>query len=144
MKAIISDYDSPHFPFELTWKLGSVYHSSVFATVEQAREYILGRYGNVRIIDKTRYAMKLTEDDKRLLRSWGHEESDFAQIEEAFSASKTKYELNDKPISREKAIEVLGRECYLSGIARSAFHFTAERETQSGDSVYFDSHNLFR
>lgn len=144
MTAVISDYDSPYFPFQVTWKLGSVKHSNVFATAEQARGYILGRYGNVRIIDKTRCAMKLTEEDKRLLRSWDVAESDFAQIEEAFSAAKTKYELNGKRISRQKAIELLGREGYLSGIVRSAFHFTAERKTQAGDSVYFDSRNLFR
>lgn len=88
--------------------------------------------------------MELTEKDKAMLREWGHPESDFRQIEEAFKKSKTKYELGDKPISREEAISLLGREQYLSGIARSAFHYTAVRETPDGKFVYFDSSNLFR
>lgn len=88
--------------------------------------------------------MKLTKEDKRLLQSWGVEERNFAQIEEALNATKTKYELNGKPISRERAIELLGRKDYLSGIVRSAFHYTAARETQTGETVLFDSYNLFR
>lgn len=144
MKAVISYYDSPFFPFRLSWKLGSIEYSDVFETAEQAGCYITGRFGKVQIIDKTRCDMKLTEDDKQLLRSWNIEEREFAQIEEAFSVSKTKYSLNGKRISRQKAIELLGREGYLSGIARSAFHYTAARETQTGDCVIFDSHDLFR
>lgn len=88
--------------------------------------------------------MKLTRTDKELLLSWGHPESDLPQIEEAFKKSKTKYELGDKPISREEAISLLGHEQYLSGIARSAFHMTAARETFDGKTVLFDSSNLFR
>ena len=88
--------------------------------------------------------MKLTNTDKALLLEWGHPESDFQQIEEAFKKTKTKYELGDKPISREDAISLLGREQYLSGISRSAFHYTAVRETPDGQLVCFDSSNLFR
>lgn len=89
--------------------------------------------------------MKLIESDKKLLKKWGVQEKDFPQIEEAFQKSKTKYELGSVPISRDKAIQVLGRERYLSGIARSAFHFTAAREVpMSGEVVYFDSSALFR
>lgn len=88
--------------------------------------------------------MKLTSADMALLLEWGHPESDFQQIEEAFKKSKTKYKFGDKPISREEAISLLGREQYLSGISRSAFHYTAARETPDGQFVYFDSSNLFR
>ena len=144
MKAVISYYDSPYFPFCVSWKIGSVKHSNVFETAEQAERYITGWFGKVQIIERTRCDMKLTEGDKQLLRSWNFEEREFAQIEEAFSASKTKYSLNGKRISRQKAIELLGREGYLSGIARSAFHYTAARETQTGDCVIFDSHELLR
>lgn len=91
--------------------------------------------------------MKLTNEDKALLLHWGYTEKDFAQIEEAFQKSKTNYELGDFRISREEAIRLLGRRQWLSGIARSAFHWTAAREvpmSMSGEVVYFDSSNLFK
>ena len=88
--------------------------------------------------------MNLTEEDKKMLLSWGFTEDDFWQIAEAIHKSKTKYELGDTPISREEAIRLLGREKYLSGIARSAFHHSAVRETESGRRIYFDSSRLFR
>lgn len=94
--------------------------------------------------------MKLTESDKRYLVNIGHEEKDFAQIEEALSARTTTYELNKvighklRDVSREEAISLLGRNLYLSGIARSAFHGTAIRENEQGDRVLFDSTKLFR
>ena len=91
--------------------------------------------------------MKLTAADKKMLLEWGHPERDFPQIEEAFKKSKTKYELGNKSISREKAISLLGQRQYLAGIARSAFHFTAAQPvptSTTGETVYFDSYNLFR
>ena len=91
--------------------------------------------------------MRLTKSDKELLISWGFAEKDFSQIEEAFYKSKTKYKLGSTPISREEAIRLLGRERYLSGIARSAFHFAAGRDvpnSMSGEVVYFDSSRLFK
>lgn len=88
--------------------------------------------------------MKLTADDKKMLQEWGHPERDFQQIEKAFQKSKTKYKLGSMPISREEAISLLGQKQYLSGIARSAFHYTAVGETPDGRFVYFDSSNLFR
>lgn len=88
--------------------------------------------------------MKLNNEDKTLLLDWGYTEKDFAQIEEAFQKRKTSYELNSTSISREKAIELLGRRQYLAGIARSAFHRTAAQEAGNGQFVYFDSSNLFR
>lgn len=88
--------------------------------------------------------MKLTEADKEMLLEWGHPESDLPQIEEALKKSKTKYETGGAAISREEAVSLLGRETYLSGISRSAFHYTACRQTPDGKVVYFDSSNLFR
>ena len=85
--------------------------------------------------------MKLNKEDKALLKEWGHLESDLEQIEEA--TRKTKYELNDKNISTKKAIEILGREKYLSGISRSAFHWTALRSNDNNESVFFNSSKLF-
>lgn len=86
--------------------------------------------------------MKLTQDDKALLIKWGHTEHDFAQIEEA--TRRTTYSYCGERINREKAISLLGREQYLSGIARSAFHYTAMRETEDDQAVYFDSSSLFK
>lgn len=87
--------------------------------------------------------MKLTKADKDLLLSWGYDESDFPQIEEAMRKKKTQYELGNSQISREEAIQRLGRRNFLSGIARSAFHYSAVRETIDGERVYFDSSRLF-
>lgn len=86
--------------------------------------------------------MKLTEKDKELLLKWGHSERDFAQIEEA--TRRTTYRYCGKEIEREKAIYLLGDEQYLSGISRSAFHFSATQETRDGHIVYFDSIRLFK
>ena len=85
--------------------------------------------------------MKLTKEDKELLTSWGYPDEDFAQIE--IATSKTTYKMNEKKISLNKALEVLGRREYLSGIGRSAFHFTACRENEKGEIVHFDSSKLF-
>lgn len=93
--------------------------------------------------------MKLTNKDKEYLKKLGYTSIDFAQIEQA--TGKTNYTLCDEnsgketTINREKAIEVLGREKYLSGISRSAFHWSAVRETETENIyVYFDSSKLFR
>lgn len=88
--------------------------------------------------------MKLTRKDKELLFSWGYTEQDFPQIEEATHSTKTKYELDGNPIDRAEVIRLLGRKAYLSGIARSAFHWSAMRETDDGRTIGFDSSRLFR
>lgn len=110
--------------------------------------------------------MKLTENDKKQLKENGYIESDFPQIERAMQKSKTTYKAvhmgtgEKETISREKAIEILGRETWLSGISRSAFHWSATRDNMRGYSkpksadyvvtqmptqiVYFDSSNLFK
>lgn len=88
--------------------------------------------------------MKLTVADKELLKKWGYPEKDFEQIEMATEAKCTTYEMNGEKISATKAIEVLGREAYLSGIGRSAFHFTSFRENDNGQGVHFNSSKLFK
>lgn len=80
--------------------------------------------------------MKLTSEDKELLLSLGHTEKDFGQIEEAMS--KTIYEEKGKRISRKQVLEKMSRTEWLSGISRSAFHYTAMRS-----GVLFDSSRLF-
>ena len=93
--------------------------------------------------------MKLTNQDKEYLTKLGYTKLDFVQIEKA--TGKTIYTLcneyngDETIINTEKAIEVLGRYKYLSGISRSAFHWSAVRETETkGIIVYFDSSKLFR
>lgn len=88
--------------------------------------------------------MKLIMEDKRMLLSWGHTEDDLSQIAAAIHSRNTKYTLEGEPIGREEALRLLGRETYLSGISRSAFHYSAERETADGKHVGFDSSNLFK
>jgi len=88
--------------------------------------------------------MKFTKEDKELLKSWGHREEDLNQLERATGTTKTTYEMNGKKISIDEAIEILGRETYLSGISRSAFHWSACRENEKGQRVYFDSSKLFK
>lgn len=93
--------------------------------------------------------MKLSKTDKEILLSLGDREEDFAQIEEAIS--KTKYTMNDDAsenetkISAKKAREILGNESFLSGLSRSAFHFSAIRYNyETGKRVSFDSSALFK
>ena len=59
----------------------------------------------------------------------------------------TKYKLRNKAIPRERALDLLGRRKYLSGIARSAFHYMAARavgESEESGVVYFDLSRLFK
>lgn len=88
--------------------------------------------------------MKLTNRDKEILSVWGYSGEDIIQIEEA--TRKTVYELNGKErISYQEAIKLIGRKAFLSGICRSAFHWTASRYTKDkNDFVSFDSSKLFQ
>jgi len=86
--------------------------------------------------------MILTNEDKQYLIECGYEKEDFNQIARAIS--KTTYEYKGEKISVQKAIDVIGREAFLSGIARSAFHWTSAREDKAGECVFFDSHSLFK
>ena len=89
----------------------------------------------------------LTDEDKRTLRKFGYPKSDFKQIEEAANRSTYSIESDTKPktINVWEAIDLLGREKFLSGIGRSAFHWDCRRENpDTGVSVDFDSSVLFR
>lgn len=86
--------------------------------------------------------MKLTEEDKELLTKWGFSEDDFNQIEKA--TNKTEYELNGNKIPLTEVLQILDRETYLSGISRSAFHWTCSRKGKNGETINFDSSKLFR
>ena len=92
----------------------------------------------------------LTEEDRKELLSYGlNTEKDLLQIEEA--ANRSTYIVRDKDgndlrtVNVWETIEELGRKTFLSGISRSAFHFTSSRENPAtGVEIYFDSSVLFR
>lgn len=83
----------------------------------------------------------LTDEDKKILLDWGNTEEDLDQIElEANVCVFTQLYKSkpERPITRDEAIKLLGRREFLSGIDRTAFHWTAER--QNGNKrVSFDS-----
>ena len=106
----------------------------------------------------------LTPEDKAYLRKIGYPEGDFNQIEEAVSVSTYKLErtitnpkkslTSSEHISATRAIDLLGRQDFLSGISRSAFHWTSVREvekecfekdkTTQRTLIYFNSRRLFQ
>lgn len=92
--------------------------------------------------------MQLTQNDKAILKSFGCPDGDMRQIGEALT--KTRYSLytkatgKEKTISRTTARELLGDEQFLSGLGRSAFHWSSSRSVDETTSVFFDSSNLFK
>lgn len=94
--------------------------------------------------------MKLTNKDKKYLLSIGYTENDFEQI--GNFAKYTKYEMFTKEdesivttITQKKAIELLGRNTFLSGLGRTAFHQSAVRYNDEGTIyVVFDSSKFFK
>ena len=85
--------------------------------------------------------MTLTKKDKEFLRSIGYQGKDFLQI--VYASGGTDYEYNGSKISRKKAIDLLGRHAFLSGLARSAFHWSACQVAEDGSFVLFDSSRWF-
>ena len=93
--------------------------------------------------------MKLTNKDKNYLLSIGYTENDFEQIGNI--AKYTKYEMFTKEdesivttITQKKTIELLGRNTFLSGLGRTAFHQSAVRYIYEGTIyVVFDGSNFF-
>ena len=94
--------------------------------------------------------MVLQQRDINLLLSNGYLQRDIKQIQEAIKKTEyTQYELQPpytivKKLTAAEAYKKLGREKFLSGIGRSAFHFTASREYSKKYGVMFDSHKLFK
>ena len=85
---------------------------------------------------------KLTKKQKSIILDFGYPQEDLKYIEEALPF--TDFELlierqNDKKISLKKAKEILGETNFLSGIARSTFHYSAVREAENGHKIYFNS-----
>lgn len=95
---------------------------------------------------------KLTDNDKKYLLSIGQREEDLTQIEQAFnevSLSVTDNNiiigLKTRPCKQKRAIEVIGRETFLSGLSRAAFHASATRVSGDGRfEVHFDLFHWWR
>lgn len=88
---------------------------------------------------KPKIPFELTEEDKRMLRDWGHPVEDFPQIENA--ANLSIFDLDgEKSVSWEEAVEAIGREQFLSGISRSAFHWSSSRDGVDSDGI---GHEVF-
>ena len=88
-------------------------------------------------------AVTLQSADKEYLLSIGYLDKDLPQIEEAIG--KTTYETEEgKRVSYKEARRILGTEHFLSGIGRSAVHFTSGRDSGDGTKIYFDSSKLFK
>ncbi len=94
--------------------------------------------------------LELTKERKAILRDMGVPERDFEQIQRAMRC--TTYKLyNDEhghsggeKISAEEAVKLLGERKYMSGLARSAFHYDAWRLTEDGRGMMIDSTKLFK
>ena len=101
-------------------------------------------------VDKTKISVKealkpfrLTRSDVKHLMSIGYEKSDIAQIQRAANSFKTTYEIDGKRVTRDEAIEKLGREKFLNGLSRSAFHWSSSQASDDGIEVGFDSSKFF-
>lgn len=94
--------------------------------------------------------MKLTKKDKEYLLSNGYAESDFEQIGNI--AKYIKYEMFTKEdesivtrITQRECIKLLGRNIFLSGLGRTAFHHSAVRYNDEGTIyVVFDGGKYFK
>ena len=87
--------------------------------------------------------MSISNEDKEYLLSIGYLEKDLKQIAYAAKANVTKYECEGKRIAKSTVIELLGRKKWLSGLARSAFHWSAVREAEDGRCIHFDSSKIW-
>lgn len=83
----------------------------------------------------------LSREDRQLLLRHGMTYSDLDQVERAIS--KTTFTVEDRQITFEEAIGILGREEMVLGLGRSSYHYTTSRESEDGTFVHFDSYALF-
>lgn len=94
---------------------------------------------------------KLEKWQKEKLLEWGYQEDDIAQIEKALTKTTFTMHFNkldglkDKKITQWEARWHLTPEDFLSGLSRSAFHYSSSRTSKEGDfTIHFDSSKLFR
>lgn len=96
-----------------------------------------------------KYRNLTLKDVAYLKEHCGEDEAGIAQIDRAVTNTVYKKTIieneRDKlvQISSSEARRILGNEQFLSGLARSAFHYTAVRTNTDGVDVRFDSSKLF-
>lgn len=94
--------------------------------------------------------MKLTKEDKKRLLEMGHPEEELEHLQKAANIAKYKIYANsdderDKRIGAREAVALLGRDTWLSGISRAAFHWDCARTTLDGrHEIDIDCSALFR
>lgn len=88
--------------------------------------------------------MSMFMSDVAILKAKGFSDEDVNQITYASKANVTRYEVDGKQIAKSEAIGILGREKWLCGVGRSAFHRTATQVADDGTVVYFDSTVMFK
>lgn len=82
--------------------------------------------------------MTLKQEHKAILREFGNDDRDIAEIGLALDAGEFTFEnvATGKRISEQTAFDKLGVRTFLSGISRACFHATAMRETKDGKGVF--------
>ena len=90
----------------------------------------------------------LKAEDIEYLKSLGYLSSDMRQIQEAIICSRytdiQRDGKDEREITIKEALNKLDRKAFLSGIARSAFHYSAVRNYGDKRMIYFDSSVLFK
>ncbi len=90
--------------------------------------------------------MRWRKEDLEKLKRDGFDEKDIKQIRYSGKFLKLTTKLdNGKEVrlTQNKAIEILGKDTFISGMERSAFHFTSSR-SNNGVTIFFDCSNMFR
>lgn len=88
----------------------------------------------------------LNKRHKEIILGFGYPKEDLRQIEKALKY--TTFTLcikgkEDEIVSLDKAVEILGEKEFLSGMCRSAFHWTAMRNNDEIRNIHFNSSKLF-
>lgn len=110
-------------------------------TDKEEFDRILQREEFLQKMSKGQSPKYLNSADLKMLKGWGYKTTeDLTQIQTAMLLSEIR--LNGKKTGVKKAVEILGREKFLGGISRSAFHSASAKET-GGNYVEFDSSALF-
>lgn len=83
--------------------------------------------------------MQMTDSDRQFFLRVGHPETDLPQLSRAMRDVRLTISngSEEKPISASEAIKVLGRETFLSGISRAAFHCSCGRTSSDGQYIAF-------